>query len=140
MFTNTFWFKAIQTYLARKVEAQEGRDSKINYKDKKDCFSVYEQQRWWLGKWSDKLLGKESVPWLDARSGIFQNTPRDTYTLPQQNGYKWVGPWQVDTGPMTDNDGWQYARDFGQKFWTPRKDIRDFVRRRKWCRQYTRTD
>jgi hypothetical protein len=145
MFSNTFWWKGLTNFILRRRSTNDATDtSQLTQQELESTasrsFTVYEQQRWWLGKWSEKLLGKESVPWMDARSGISENTPRESYTLPSQTGYKWTGPWQVETGPMTDNDGWQYAKDFSQKFWTPKKDIRDFVRRRKWARQYTKAD
>jgi len=136
MLCNTFWFQGVIRY----IHTRGARTNDRIELGERNSFTVYEQQRWWLGKWSEKLLGKESVAWLDPRSGVIENSPRETFTLPQQKGYKWSGPWQAETGSMTDNDGWQYAKDFNQKFWSPRKEIRDFVRRRKWSRQYSKTD
>ena len=35
------------------------------------------------------------------------------------SGWEWEGPWQVETGPHMDREGWMYAPDFGAMDWPP---------------------
>ena len=126
MMVNTFWFQAVyNVFIRRRQHVSEVTPAP-------DSYSVYEQQRWWLAKWSDKLLD-DAVPWWDP-SNPSDNCPRESFTLPMDS--QWDGPWRVETSSMTDPDGWQYAQDFSQKFWTSRRSIKDFVRRRKWTRNF----
>ena len=137
MIMNTFWFEAIYNTLfkgRRRLQSQD-IDSLSEYSDANtSCFTVYEQQRWWLAKWSDKVV--DSFAWLDPTNPT-DNFPRESFTLPPKS--KWEGPWRVETSAMTDTDGWQYAQDFLQKFWTSKRSgIKDFVRRRKWVRKFVK--
>ena len=130
---NTFWFQAIYNTALKRSHGVHPSESQSLLSEEASCsFAVYEQQRWWLAKWSDKIV--DSVAWLDPSNPTY-NCPRESFTLPKNA--KWDGPWRVDMGAMTDSDGWQYAADFGQKFWTnKRSTIKDFVRRRKWVRKF----
>jgi len=134
MTMNTFWAQAIYNILVRRRQ-HHPLDHPTTVSPEDTCsFTVYEQQRWWLAKWSDKLMDG-SFPWLDPTNPT-DNCPRESFTLPMRT--KWDGPWRVETGSMTDADGWQYAQEFGQKFWTSKRAIKDFVRRRKWVRKFVK--
>lgn len=135
MLTNTFWFQALlNVFIRRRHYTSISGSGSPTTAASPNSFTVYEHQRWWLAKWSDKLLDDNTVPWFDPTNPS-DNCPRESFTLPPN--CKWDGPWRVETGSMTDTDGWQYAQDFSQKFWTSkRQTIKDFVRRRKWIRKF----
>jgi hypothetical protein len=101
-------------------------------------YSLYENQRWWLGKWSEKLLSHEGVPsWQRiSRSGRVsaENAPKESFILPSGD-WRWSGPWEPETSDLTDKEGWQYGQDFVQRM-KPKRELTDFVRRRKWTRQF----
>lgn len=96
---------------------------------RQETHTVYENQRWWLGNWSDKGLsiGMETIhPWSDASGHKKLN--RQEITLPCDN--EWAGPWQAE--------GWMYAINFSSDEFHPHQNVSDFVRRRKWTRACTK--
>ena len=48
---------------------------------------------------------------------VIHQQPTGTGFLP--SGWEWEGPWQVETGPHMDREGWMYAPDFGAMDWPP---------------------
>ena len=139
MLANTFWWQSIWNLYVRRNRRHHSLVSEIPLLNSElNEFIVYEHQRWWLAKWSDKLI--DNVPaWYDP-SNPSDNCPRECFTLPEK--CKWDGPWRVDTtrttDSLTDPDGWEYAHDFNQSVWTFKRSLKDFVRRRKWTRKFTR--
>ena len=98
--------------------------------DKLITFEVYENQRWWLGNWSDKGLsiGTGTIhPWSDKSGHVSLN--KASVELPN-NQWEWEGLWQVD------KDGWMYAINFFEddSAYHPAQRPSDFVRRRRWQR------
>lgn len=93
---------------------------------------VYENQRWWVGKWSDNLLAVERYAWSDETgmsgealpflgpepwAGTSRRTKEDVHLPPPVSDgvWQWSSLWRVDARPEThetDPDGWIYARDF----------------------------
>ena len=95
-------------------------------------FTTFENQRWYpLKGWSAHLLPTDRPAWSDEDGK--QALPKDGYPLPPQHA--WVGEWAVtvDAGGTTDDEGWQYARDFPFS-WFPVSGKSKVVRRRQWRR------
>ena len=97
-------------------------------------FEVYENQRWWLGNWSDKALSlgmSQTHPWSDqsGRRIVHKNDAQ----LPSA-GWEWECDWKVD------QIGWEYAMGFGaeENEFHPTQLPTDFVRRRRWSRRCSR--
>ena len=92
-------------------------------------FEVYENQRWWLGNWTDKGLsiGTSTVhPWSDITGHVLIN--KTDIIAPE--GSVWVNLWHVDIR------GWMYGSNFSDEesaYHTEQRSS-DFVRRRKWIR------
>lgn len=89
---------------------------------------VYENQRWWLGNWSDKGLAIGTAPiyaWSDITGKVSMN--KSDIRLPP--GYMWSDLWHVD------ERGWTYAINFESDDWfhTDQRSS-DFVRKRRWIR------
>lgn len=92
---------------------------------------VTENQRWWFGKWSDKLIGEEAHPWTDSAGRPIVS--KDSVHNPP--GTEWSSKWLVaDTADQ--EQGWMYGRDFKTKLMNPTREIADFVRSRRWVRTY----
>ena len=105
-------------------------------------YFVYENQRWWLGKWSDRLINSETQPWTTAVGPSLnapEFTPKESFILPSSDDpayqWKWNGPWSIDT---PEGDGWQYAQDFRQTKMHSKRELTDFIRQRRWTRKFTR--
>ena len=99
-------------------------------------FEVYENQRWWLGSWSDKglTIGSTPVhPWSDKTGHV--GVTKSTVTLPD-GGWKWDGLWRAD------KSGWMYSTNFSEadSAFHPEQRPVDFVRRRRWIRTCSRAD
>ena len=92
-------------------------------------YEVFENQRWWLGSWSDKglAIGTSQVhSWSDASGNL---ASKSSFKPPDET-WAWDGLWHVD------NNGWEYATNFGAKstiFHTEQQPSH-FVRRRRWLR------
>jgi hypothetical protein len=102
--------------------------------DKVMTFEVYENQRWWLGNWSDKGLsiGTGTIhPWSDKSGHASLN--KTSITLPSQE-WDWDGLWQVD------RQGWLYAINFveDESAYHSSQKPSDFIRRRRWIRNARR--
>lgn len=96
----------------------------------KRLFEVYENQRWWLGSWSDRglTIGTDPVyPWSD-RSG-HEALSKSAVTLPDST-WAWDSLWHIE------KKGWMYAINFteDESSFHPEQRTSDFVRRRRWLR------
>jgi hypothetical protein len=96
----------------------------------KCLFEVFENQRWWLGSWSDRglTIGTDPVyPWSD-RSG-HEALSKSAVTLPDST-WMWDSLWHID------KKGWMYAINFteDESSFHPEQRPSDFVRRRRWLR------
>ena len=90
-------------------------------------FEVYENQRWWLGNWSDKGLAigtAQIFPWSDFTGKVAKN--KSEISLPP--GFEWHDLWHVD------ERGWMYAINFETEWFHADQRTSDFVRRRRWIR------
>jgi hypothetical protein len=110
-------------------------------KNQRRVLVTYENERIWVGIWTNKLFPGERSNWSDQNG--YLNLPKDSLKLPPGNGreWEWEDIWHVDKSEFTDPDGWQYALDFNSQFHS-HKGLFDAVRRRKWvraCRQKTLT-
>lgn len=93
---------------------------------------VYENQRWWLGSWSEKGLAigtSQIFPWSDI-SGKVSKTKTDANLPP---GYEWIDLWHLD------DKGWIYAINFENEWFHEDQRSSDFVRKRRWTRTAQRT-
>jgi hypothetical protein len=91
---------------------------------------VIENQRWWFGKWSDRLIGDEGHPWTDLEGNLI--TAKESIHPP--DGTEWSSKWLV--ADSTDQEhGWAYGRDFDSLTDSDR-ELADFVRSRRWVRRY----
>ncbi len=73
----------------------------------------------------------ERAHWSDLNG--LMNIPKDSFKLPGKD-WEWEDIWYVEKQrEFTDDNGWQYAVDFGSNFHGT-KALFDVVRRRKWIR------
>jgi hypothetical protein len=115
--------------------------------------TTYENERWWIGQgWSEKMLPQERSNWSDL--GGHMHLPKSAMRLPGKN-WRWVSEWRisrctqkylkdrpnqtVDHDGTYDNEGWQYAIEWGMNF-SGTKGMSEFVRRRRWTRTCVSTD
>ena len=90
-------------------------------------FEVYENQRWWLGNWSDKGLAigtAQIYPWSDITGKVSKNKSE----VSPPPGFDWQDLWHVD------ERGWMYAINFDTDWFHSDQRSSDFVRKRKWIR------
>jgi hypothetical protein len=92
---------------------------------------VIENQRWWFGKWSDKLIGDEANPWADAEGRPVGH--KDNLQPPA--GMDWSSKW-FNRNTSDPEDAWVYGRDFKSGPHNNSREIADFVRTRTWIRSY----
>ena len=89
---------------------------------------VFENQRWWLGNWSDKGLSIGIAvihPWSDHTGAIARS--KAEIQLPQSTT-RWTDLWHVD-------GEWMYATNFSpSEHFHSEQRASDFVRRRRWIR------
>jgi len=88
---------------------------------------VYENQRWWLGNWSDKGLAIGTAPihpWSDVTGKVLKNKS----DIPLPTGFEWQDLWHVD------DTGWMYAINFETEWFHSDQRSSDFVRKRRWIR------
>ena len=91
---------------------------------------TYENQRIWLGIWTNKLFPGERSNWSDVNGML--TLPKEGFKLAE--GWEWEDIWHVEKLPeFTDNEGWQTAVDFNGN-WHGSKGLFDAVRRKKWLR------
>jgi len=76
------------------------------------------------------LFKSERGPWSTA-SGQ-PKLPMDCLEVPNKQ-WKWVNAWRVDNSTDVDEDGWEYAMNWGREFSSVYRKT-SFVRRRKWIR------
>eukprot|EP01062_Namystynia_karyoxenos_P046727 TRINITY_DN35093_c0_g1_i1.p1 TRINITY_DN35093_c0_g1~~TRINITY_DN35093_c0_g1_i1.p1 ORF type:complete len:913 (+),score=229.71 TRINITY_DN35093_c0_g1_i1:193-2739(+) len=95
---------------------------------------TYEHQRCYPGKgWSTTLLPGDSPHWATARGVPLR---RDRVEIP--GDCTWRGGWFV-CDSRGDSEGWQYSLGFSEAWsWYSRRPWFACVRRRRWCRVYTR--
>ncbi|KAF4659140.1 hypothetical protein FOL47_007710 [Perkinsus chesapeaki] len=144
----TYWAQALYQTIRCRRETKRRKGSMMftSAASSQDCapgnraitVEVYENQRWWVGKWSDNLLAVERYAWSDE-AGTSRRTKEDVHLPPPvgDNIWQWSSLWRVDARPEThetDADGWTYARDFGSGQWSATRGMGDFVRRRRWTR------
>ncbi|KAI8583952.1 hypothetical protein K450DRAFT_220769 [Umbelopsis ramanniana AG] len=129
------------------TQTMPGDSSELVFK-----FEIYENQRWWLGvDWTSNMMPGERTPWTDSHNDPIPSKsafhlPEPTTTVTEQNDehimtvkeWKWVEPdWWVDMKGLKegliDEDGWQYSNN-AWKGATGKGGLKQFTRRRKWCR------
>ncbi|KAI9313101.1 hypothetical protein BX666DRAFT_733099 [Dichotomocladium elegans] len=86
---------------------------------------------------SSSALGKHEGAWTLYPSE--ETTTKSHVRLPPMTEWFWLTDWMVDySHPITDSQGWQYARSFGQSSeWVgtmPATSGTGWVRRRRWIR------
>ena len=96
-------------------------------------YEIYENERWWMFVgWDKNLIMDETQIWCksDKPKEYFD---KNMVKLPRgENKYKWNSDWKIELSNNTDDNGWEYSKDFGDPF--ERKSAKQKVRRRKWVR------
>lgn len=92
-------------------------------------YEIYENQRWWVGSWTDKglTIGTTQIfPWSDASGN---QVWKSSFKCPDES-WHWEGLWHPD------ERGWEYATNFDDTSmpFHPEQLPSDFVRRRRWVR------
>jgi len=70
------------------------------------------------------------TPWLKYKGKVLKDVPSQAVD---------EGDGEVDHDGTFDNDGWQFAPEFGARF-SGTSALTDFVRRRKWVRACIKTE
>ena len=96
---------------------------------KRIVVEVFENQRWWLGGWSDKglTIGTDLIfAWSDLSCRFERKKSEETPGL----SWSWDGLWHVDSV------GWMYSRNFttDMSAYQAEQGPSHFVRRRRWIR------
>jgi len=134
-------FKELQ-FSPDKIKTEEGwtlGDEEIdtNYTEEDNHINqeeVYEHQRWNPTNGFTNALGPLDPENFSDVTGVCK---RDKDTMKPPPGWVWKKePWQVDHSRQGDEDGWQYAFDFGYAY--HKLPARSFVRRRRHYRERER--
>ncbi|XP_014203430.1 tectonin beta-propeller repeat-containing protein [Copidosoma floridanum] len=95
---------------------------------------AYENERWLpIEGFGGKLLPTDRYHFSNQDGTVDRS--RDKVKLPSM-AWQWEGDWCIETtldGQPLDHDGWTYAVDFPATY-TPKKQWKSCVRRRKWVR------
>ena len=127
-------------YSLYRLYSEENTDkySFINEKNEKNGkniikYEIYENERWWMFiGWSKDLIFDETVPWyrIDNPDIYFD---KSMAILPGgKREFKWENEWKIEKNSNSDENGWEYAKNFKSEF--DRKRGKQNVRRRKWVR------
>eukprot|EP00906_Rhabdomonas_costata_P004667 RCo006880 len=129
--------QAAAAELALKIASEDGVEAGVDvferrlpvYNGRFKC-EVYEnQKRDYSGNWSaEALRGRHSNKFSDATGRL--QVSMEGFQLPP--GWQWDGPWEVERGPCTDDQGWEYALHWVD--WHAPALSWDTARRRKWVR------
>jgi hypothetical protein len=122
MLTNTYLFSAVLALSRKFIRRMPSTEQEWPA----DVMIAYENQRWWMGQWSDTLLDDDVGPWTSKEG---KNILAKEALTPESS-YEWVGQWQTN-----EEEGWVYANGFSELFHAARKPD-DFVRRRRWTRSF----
>ena len=96
-------------------------------------YEIYENERWWMFVgWNKDLIFDESPSWYKAEKPKEYCDKNMIKLLGGDGGYKWDSDWKILLGNNTDNNGWEYSKDFSGNF--GRHSQKQNVRRRKWVR------
>ena len=131
-------FALIPFYSLYRLYMEENIDSstfilKENENNNLLKYELYENERWWMfAGWNKDLIFDESPIWYKVdKPKEFCDKMR--VRLPSgENGYKWNSDWKIELSNNTDDNGWEYGKDFNDIF--GRKSGKQNVRRRKWIR------
>lgn len=126
---NTFALQGVIAYLLRKHRMRSQKPLPDSGQ-----VAIFENQRWWLGKWSDKLIGNESHPWTDGEGNAVNKE-----SFVPLSGCEWSAKWSIDN-PEGDPEGWSYGREFATGTLNVKRELADFVRTRRWVRNYRQTN
>lgn len=88
-------------------------------------FRIYENQRRWVGVWTQYTFPAERKNWSDVNG---KSSNKEDIALPTDS--QWEDQWKLE---KSEHDGWEYAPDFTRHF-HPHKETWDSVRRRCWVR------
>ena len=121
----------LYAFLPKNPGRSESKRSVDQEGDNERMYVVYENQRWWLGSWTDKALSlgtSHIFPWSDKSGQVPSTKTRAVLPGPE---WEWDCPWHVDPR------GWEYATGFtgGDGEFHPYQSPTDFVRRRQWVRR-----
>ena len=96
-------------------------------------YEIYENERWWMFVgWNKDLIFDESPAWYKAGKPK-EYCDKNMVRLPGgETGYKWDSDWKILLSNNTDNNGWEYSKDFSENF--GKQTQKQNVRRRKWIR------
>ena len=96
-------------------------------------YEIYENERFWMFVgWNKDLIFDESPTWYKADKPQ-EFCDKNMVRLPGgDNGYKWNSDWKIEKNNNSDENGWEYSKNFNDNF--GKKKGKQNVRRRKWIR------
>jgi hypothetical protein len=93
-------------------------------------YEVIENERWWMFVgWTKNLIRHERPLWSDVTGKNYLDFK--SVFLPGDN-YHWISDWKVEVSENTDDEGWEYSKDFNSKF--SASTFQKYVRKRKYVR------
>eukprot|EP00760_Papus_ankaliazontas_P013958 PhM_4_TR15929/c0_g2_i2/m.54546/K19525/VPS13A_C; vacuolar protein sorting-associated protein 13A/C len=124
--------------LAQTVRVPRGVTSEIDIADAPPSSSaalrteLYENERFYiLGGWKKMMLVMDPPAWCNVRTK--ERCTRVECSPPP--GQRWRGEWAIDMAHHPcDEQGWEYAFEFGSQTFTAAKKKTSMVRRRVWYR------
>lgn len=96
-------------------------------------YEIYENERFWMFVGWNKDLDFDEPPIWYKVDKPKEFCDKNMIRLPGgDNAYKWDSDWKIEKSNITDENGWEYSKNFNEAF--EKKKSKQNVRRRKWIR------
>ena len=127
------FYSLYRLYMEEKIDSSTFILKGIEKNNNLIKYEIYENERWWMFVgWNKDLFFDESPIWYKADKPKEYFDKNMVRLQKGENGYKWDSDWKIEISNNSDDNGWEYSKDFNDIF--GRKTQKQNVRRRKWIR------
>ena len=126
------FYSLYRIYYEENIDSSQFIENK-NKNDKENLikYEIYENERWWMFVgWNKNLIFDESLIWY-KKDKPKEYCDKNMIKLIDDK-YIWESDWKIEIGEYSDENGWEYSKDFESEFGEYSKN--KYVRRRKWVR------
>ena len=126
------FYSLYRIYYEENIDSSQFIENK-NKNDKENLikYEIYENERWWMFVgWNKNLIFDESLIWY-KKDKPKEYCDKNMIKLIDDK-YIWESDWKIEIGEYSDENGWEYSKDFESGFGEDSKN--KYVRRRKWVR------